>query len=346
MHASPSNLSRPSSRLGHWIRHLLGLVISSACIAFIAWHIDLNEFLKAIAIFKWPWLVFGFAALTLGYCMRILRWALLLRAAGAPVAPGRCAAPFLGSIALNNVLPMRLGDVVRALVFPQSLGIGKLTATGSLLMERLVDLLTLLIALAVGLAFSAITQPPAWLPGMAVSLAIMGGAGLLAVFLFSGPLARWMGRLAEQSATARRQRILSALKTLLSGFEAMSRPWILAGLFGLSAAVWAGESGLFWALLQGFGFNAAPSIGIMVMAIATLSTLVPSSPGYVGPFHIAAYAAVSMLGGTPEQAASYAVLAHLGVWAPTTVAGALAILFNPQLFGRAKLESLSSPPIS
>ena len=68
------------------------------------------------------------------------------------------------------------------------------------------------------------------------------------------------------------------------------------------------------------------------MAIATLATLVPSSPGYVGPFHLAAFAGITFLGGTNEQAASFAVLSHLGVWVPTTLAGAVAIASTPDMF--------------
>jgi uncharacterized membrane protein YbhN (UPF0104 family) len=74
------------------------------------------------------------------------------------------------------------------------------------------------------------------------------------------------------------------------------------------------------------------------MAITTLSTLVPSSPGYVGPFHLAAFTAVSMLGGSDAQAASFAVLVHLALWIPTSLVGALAIWSRPQLFRAARAK--------
>jgi hypothetical protein len=80
------------------------------------------------------------------------------------------------------------------------------------------------------------------------------------------------------------------------------------------------------------------------MSIATLSTLVPSSPGYVGPFHLAAFTAVSLIGGTAAQAGSFAVLAHLALWLPTTAAGAIAILFRPELFRSARKVSAAELP--
>jgi uncharacterized membrane protein YbhN (UPF0104 family) len=107
----------------------------------------------------------------------------------------------------------------------------------------------------------------------------------------------------------------------------------------LSAIVWAGEAGLFWAMFQGLDLHASYASALMVMAIATLSTLVPSSPGYVGPFHLAAFAAVRALGGSDAQAASFAVLSHLSLWLPTTVAGGIAILLNPKLFASRNRES-------
>ena len=328
-------------RLRNWQRNLVGIAISCACLGFIALRIDLNEVRDSISHFQWIYLFWGILSLAGGYAIRIVRWSALLRAAGAHISPFACTAPFLGSIALNNPLPMRGGDDVRALVFPSAIGIGRTTATGSLVMERLVDLMTLLACLAIGLAISLKAQLPEWLATTAVSLAITGGIALTLVFLYSGRLSRWCAELASVYMAREglgRGHILKILGNLLGSFDAMSRLPVLISLSALSILVWVGEAGLFWALLSGFGLDAGPETAVIVMAIVTLSTLVPSSPGYVGPFHLAAYAAITMLGGTPGQAASFAVVSHLGVWLPTTLAGALAILLNPRLFGGIKAK--------
>lgn len=338
----------PNSRVGkNWKRNLIGILISVLCLGFIAWKINFAELKSALATFQWNYLILGLLSLVFGYTMRIVRWSSMLRAAGAKVLVSACVAPFLGSIAMNNTLPMRVGDVMRALVFPSAIGVGKTTATGSLVMERLVDLMTLLACLMIGLALSPRAHLPEWLAATSVTLALSGGVTLALVFLFSGRLSRLFSSLATRpnaDQTSGSGRIYSTLGELLSSFNAMSRLPVLVSLSGLSVFVWMGEAGLFWALLRGFGLDAGPETAIIVMAIATLSTLVPSSPGYVGPFHLAAYAAISMLGGTSGQAASFAIVSHLAVWLPTTLAGAIAILLNPQLFGgvKAKAATLKS----
>jgi uncharacterized protein (TIRG00374 family) len=259
----------------------------------------------------------------------------MLRASGAPVTFLRCVAPFLGSITLNNVLPLRLGDVVRALVFPQSMGISRTIATSSLVMERLIDLMTLLVCFAIGIfALQGVAIPPD-LAKSALVLAIIGGIVLIAGFVLSGPLGKYFVALSErgQGTVAK---VLGTIGALLTGFNAMSRPRTLLAVFALSMLVWLAEAGMFYFVLLGAGVPASPLVGLLVMSVATLATLVPSSPGYVGPFHLAAFTAVSLVGGTAAQAGSYAIIVHLALWIPTTLAGAVAIWTRPKLFGTAK----------
>ncbi|MCX7320340.1 MAG: lysylphosphatidylglycerol synthase transmembrane domain-containing protein [Hyphomicrobiales bacterium] len=317
------------------LQTIIGVVISICCIAFMVWRIDFRQVGIAIASFHWPYLLVGLAALLVGYTARILRWSLMLRATGA-VAPFRvCAAPFLGSIALNNVLPARLGDVVRALVFPSALGITKTVSTGSLVLERLTDLASVLCFLMIAIIWHPEVAIPDTMKWSAAALVVFTLAGLVVVVLLSGPLSRMCMRLSESSfgrSSALLNKVLGASGLLLVSFGAMSRLRVFAPVLLLSAIVWAGEAGLFWSFLAGFDITFSLASAALVMGIATLATLVPSSPGYVGPFHLAAYAATTILGSSADVAASFAVLAHAGIWLPTTLAGAVAILANPRLF--------------
>jgi uncharacterized protein (TIRG00374 family) len=320
---------------GGWLKHAIGLAITVLCVVVIARMVNLNEVLDALEHFHWPYMVLGIAFLAFGYCLRIRRWSMLLSATGVPITFRNCVAPFLGSIALNNILPLRVGDVVRALVFPTAMGVSRTTATSSLLMERLIDLMTLLCCLAVGLfAIQSAVVPP-MIANSAVSLAITGGIVLAAGFLFSGAIARQLDRQAS-TRTGKVVNVLGTVASLFEGFAAMARPRALLLTLLISMLVWVGESGLFYFVMLGLGLPATPLMALLVMAIATLSTLVPSSPGYVGPFHLAAFAAISLVGGTAAQAGSYAVLCHLALWLPTTLAGAVAILIRPGLFRNAR----------
>lgn len=325
-----------------WGKHLLGGGITLLCLFVFFRQVNFSDVLDALTNFQWGYLVLGVTSLAIGYALRIIRWSMMLRATGACTTFGNCSAPFLGSIALNNVLPLRLGDVVRALVFPKSMGITKTTATSSLIVERLIDLMTLLASLAIGLfAIQAIAIPEE-LKTSAVSLAAIGGVVLAMGFLFSGSLARLFAKLAEtaKDTNSGLSRLYKMVAGLLHGFDTMSRPRLLFAMLAVSMLVWVGEAGLFYFVLLGTGVDGSPLVALLVMAVATLSTLVPSSPGYVGPFHLAAFTAISLVGGTASQAGSYAVIVHLALWLPTTIAGALAIWTRPELFRAAKSQAI------
>jgi glycosyltransferase 2 family protein len=173
-----------------WLKHVVGALITVLCVVVIARQVKLADLMAAIEHFQWPYLVLGIGMLACGYALRVLRWSLLLGATGTPVTFGNCAAPFLGSIALNNVLPLRVGDLVRAFVFPVAMGVPKTTATSSLVMERLIDLMTLLCCLAIGLFAIRTAQVPPMISESALTLAVVGGVTLTLCFLFSGALAR------------------------------------------------------------------------------------------------------------------------------------------------------------
>lgn len=324
----------------NWSRAILGVGVSILCLFVIVRQVDFADVADALAAFEWPFLIFGVASLAVGYILRISRWSLLLRATGAATTPWNCAAPFLGSIALNNVLPFRIGDVIRALVFPKAMGITKTVATSSLLIERLIDVMTLLVCLAVGLFAVQTLDIPSPLLDAAVVLAIVGSFALIFSILFSTNIGLFFDRLSAPNhageTDGRLNKVYALVGGLLQNFGAMSQPRVLLSVIALSLLVWVSEAGLFYFVLLGFGFEAGPSLALLVMSIATFATLVPSSPGYVGSFHLAAFMAISLVGGSATQAGSYAVLVHLALWLPTTAAGAISILLVPELFHRQK----------
>lgn len=322
-----------------WFKHAIGAGVTIACLLVIVRQVDVGEVLRAASDFQWTYLLPGIASLAAGYALRIARWSMLLRATGAAATFRNCSVPFLGSIALNNVFPLRMGDVVRALVFPMSMGITRTVATASLVMERLIDLTTLLACFAVGFLAVQKLEVPQPIRQSAVYLSIFTATALVCGLLFSADLGRFFFAKVGESANAgdpRLVRVYSTIGGLLTGFGTMARPRVLAGAVVLSLMVWVGEAGLFYFMLLGFGMEATATMALLVMAVATLSTLAPSSPGYIGPFHLAAFMAISSMGGTSAQAGSYAVLVHLALWLPTTLAGAIAIASSPNLFRAAK----------
>jgi len=327
------------------LRLLVGCALSAVCLYFVFRNIKFAEVGHALETFAWPWLLVGVASLAVGYTGRILRWRILLQACGPKVSVAACASPFLASIALNNVLPFRLGDVVRALVFPTALGVTRTDATATLVLERLVDLLTLLLCLAIAASFFPKGALPAAVVDIVLVLAIVGSIALACLMFLTGlmlRIIRWVAGLLEGKVPAL-ARIVLAIAALVESLQAISRVRTVLAALLISFVAWAGELGLYLALMQGIGMAFSLPGGLLLMSMATIATLVPSSPGYVGPYHLAAFTAANLMGGTATQAMTLAVLCHLGVWLPTTIAGATVMLFNRNLFRAARAQASRAP---
>ncbi|HEY9133950.1 MAG TPA: lysylphosphatidylglycerol synthase transmembrane domain-containing protein, partial [Dyella sp.] len=292
------------------LRLVVGCILSAGCLYFVFRNIKLNEVLLALSEFRWPYLVIGIVLLAIGYTARIARWRMLLEACGPRVTLRACASPFLASIALNNVLPFRVGDVVRALVFPATLGVTKTSATATLVLERLVDLLTLLLCLALAASFFPKGALPTPIIDAVVTLAILGCAALLCLMLLTGLVIRAIRSLARQledKADGRIGDILEAAAELGQALKSISRFRTVVAAIAISFIAWAGELGLYLMLMQGAGMAFSLPGGLLLMSMATIATLAPSSPGYVGPYHLAAFTAVHLMGGPSAQAMTMAV---------------------------------------
>lgn len=332
----------PAKGKGGIVRLVVGCVLSTICLYFVFRNIKFEEVGRALATFHWPYLIAGIASLAVGYTARIIRWKLLLEACGPRVTAAACASPFLASIALNNVLPFRLGDVVRALIFPAALGVTKTGATATLVLERLVDLLTLLLCLALAAPFFPKEALPASVVDIVIVLAVLGSTALLGLILFAGlvvHLIRWLAGRIEGKAPDKIVGILRAIGDLGEALQSISRMRTILAALAISFVAWAGELGLYLALMQGIGMTFSLPGGLLLMSMATIATLVPSSPGYVGPYHLAAFTAANLMGGSSTQAMTLAVLCHLGVWLPTTIAGAIVMIFNRNLFQAARNQA-------
>jgi uncharacterized membrane protein YbhN (UPF0104 family) len=124
-------------------------------------------------------IVLGLIALAGGFFIRIVRWWTMLRTFEPALRLGTCARPFLLSLAINNTMPLRAGDVVRAVGFRTALRSPRMRVVGTLLIERVLDLFVLVTLFFIG--WFAI--PHGVIPRPFITAAGVLGTGALAALL-------------------------------------------------------------------------------------------------------------------------------------------------------------------
>lgn len=308
-------------------------MLSLLCLSLIVLNLNLEDVFNHLLHFNYKFTLFALISLSIGYFFRIVRWQKLLIAAGNKLSLIQCFTPFMASVALNNILPLRGGDVIRVIVFPSLMSISKTDSASTLIAERTFDLLLLLFLILVGFSFDWSNAVEFHKLFVLIFVLI-----LLVIFFFgSTSVSRKIETFIEKKKRNKNSpKIIISfsekLFQLTNNFKYFSKknnffPALISSVF-----IWIAESFVFYFIMLGFNFDANISSAFIVMAFSTLSTLIPSSPGYFGPFHLAAYTSLLMYGYDSDISGSYAFFIHLILWLPTTLAGIIAMLFNPRFF--------------
>ncbi len=327
---------------------LVRVVASLAVTAFFGWlllrSVDVTAVGAALGQVGGFTVLIGIACIACGYTLRIIRWWLMLRAVAPGVHFSACTRPFLVSTALNNLLPLRAGDAVRVMGFRRQLDAPGMRVLGTLVIERLLDVMVLLALFFIGVQFiPADAVPPAFVTAAAVAV---GMASLGLVALVAGfPLIKRAAERTLSTALARESALGPALarhvRHLLELLDSLRSPGLTAQLLLLSVAVWAFEGGVFVAAARGLGLAVHPGGPWFALSTGTLATVLPSSPGYVGTFDYFVVLGLTAYGAGSVEAAGFAVLVHGLLWLPLTVAG-LVFLIAPG----ARTQTSSSPGAS
>jgi uncharacterized protein (TIRG00374 family) len=276
-------------------------------------------------------LVLGLVALAGGFFIRIVRWWTMLRALEPALPLRACARPFLLSLAINNTMPLRAGDVVRAVGFREALQSPVMRVVGTLFIERVLDLFVLVALFFVGL----LAVPRGVIPRPFVTTAaLLGAVALVAllVLVFSPGVLRALADRAAASRMLRDRswtpRLREAAHRLVDTFALVRSPARATRLLSLSVLAWLLEGAMYACAAWALHVGGSPIAPWFAAATGTLATLIPSSPGYVGTFDYFAILGLTAFGAHRVAATAFAVVVHLMLWLPVTVVGA-AFLVAP-----------------
>ncbi len=306
-----------------------GLVLAGVFLWLTLRHVDGASLGAAMRQLSPAWMVAAPVMLALGYGCRVLRWRMMLRPHNPELGFGRCGVALVASIAVNNLLPLRAGDVLRCFGFSGWLKVSPGPVLATVLVERLLDLSTLVLALALALWWFA-------LDGAALGLArsgsvILGTIGATAFLLLWRPqllipLFAGVMRLAAGIGSATSAKAEAIISPLLATLISLSGRRAMPSLMGWSALVWLFEGATYWTVARAMTALPLPGASWLVMPVGTLSTLLPSTPGHVGTFDYFAQTAAMAVGNPLAEATAFILIVHVALWLPTTVTGGICLV--------------------
>jgi uncharacterized protein (TIRG00374 family) len=325
-----------------WLRLAIGIVVS---LFFLYWALSLvgnvREAVASLQGANYWFLLPALVAYFAGVWLRAVRWHYLLRPVKS-LSPGRLFPVVVIGYMANDVLPARLGELVRAYVLGEQEGVPKTTTLGTIVVERLFDGLAMLIFVALVALVVPLNAQIAQIFRIGAILFIAVLVALFAIGSSRPRAVRLIEGVEKILPDSLRGKVGATADRFLQGMDALQSAHLSAMVLALSLGAWLCEATMYAIVALGFGLGLGFPAYMLTTAVANLGAMVPAAPGYVGTFDFGALASLRLFNASPGQAAGYVLVLHLALLAPVTLLG-FYYLWRANLSLRT-LGQLTRPP--
>jgi uncharacterized protein (TIRG00374 family) len=296
----------------HAVRSLLvaaGLVVTAVCTYIAVRGVELDEAGHALAHCDLTWLVPTAIVFSAAIWLRAVRWWAVFVPEKRPPLRALTRALFIGFF-FNNILPARAGEAARIIALHRATGTPRAEAIGTVVVERVFDVLSLLILL---FASYPLLPQVSWLR----TGALFGAVALVALAALVYVLVRCDERAVRWLLSPLRRlpgvpdRIEHAVVNATRGLTAIRDPRVALRGMAITLASWIGLGVSYWILMFSFSLDLPIVAGILVTVAINLSLVLPSSPAALGVFEAATVIALRAFDVPQAEALSYALVLHL-----------------------------------
>ncbi len=300
------------------IKYALSILLTFVFLYFAYRGTDLAKLMSILSQANYLWALSLFPILMASHMFRTWRWKYLLLPVKERMRFRNLWSALCVGYMLNNILP-KVGEVVRPLAIGKMEGISRSAAFGTLIVERIFDILSFLIMVAfLPLLYSGpLLEVFPWLrqTGLWITAITLVSLGIAAFFMVRRDIVvRILDAITRRFSPPRAQRISHIIHSFLDGFLFLKQPRQYGRIIVLSALVW----GLYFVMtyLPFYAFGMTERYGldfraaIVVQTISSIGYMAPT-PGATGPYHYFTVQTLTKLYGVDDEVArSYATVTH------------------------------------
>lgn len=336
-----------------YYKHALILLVTVALVVVFLRQADLSAVASELAQARPGPVALAFLASIATFIFRTLRWQYLLQ----PIGAVRFAPAFRATVigfGANALLPGRIGEILRPYLLARREGLDATAAFATIILERALDLITLLVLFALSLVL--LDPQFAVTDGQTLGAVQLGGAlaagaslvGLVVAFLFAGHAER-VGLVTERLTRRLPARVgrlaVKVVSAFGQGFSVLRSPVALGAALLWSVAVWLSIALTTYAMARAFDIGLPMAGSFTVLMFLAVGVSVPT-PGSVGAFHEALrLALVSLYAADNDRAVACAVALHALSFIPVSVAGAVLLAREGlTLRGLGEITRSGAPP--
>lgn len=322
------------------IKLIIGIAISAIGLLYAFREMNFNELFENLSQTHMSYVFLSMIIMVASVALRAYRWQLML----IPIQ-SISFKPLFGSTMIgyfgNGVLPFRLGEILRAYAISKSNSITASSAFGTIIMERLLDLIGLAVAMIFFAYFSPLME---WSGSILIGLSVITFGGLVFIIWlgkshsnFHEKVVHW--KIFEKSSG---KKLLSIIQNVINGLVSIRKTKHSFQLVILTLVLWILYYICTALVVIAIGIDMSWVATGIVLIATTLAISVPSAPGYVGTYHAATvYVLVNIFNAGLTESQAFAVLIHAVGFIPLVLIGFIYFLRSSIHFKDVKTEDIT-----
>ncbi len=301
-----------------YFRFILGVMVGAALLFLSIKNVSWSEVKGELQSITYAWIVFAFFLYWIELTLRVVRWRALLSQLKPPVSVYKVTIAFISGYAANNVLPAKLGEAFRADLLGRLANVSRLTAFGSIIVERLFDMVLILGMTAWGVLFVTTTQLDA-MENVTKALSILVVPITLLAILVYFLVARKNNYL-----NVRLKALGVKVQNLMQGLHVLEDSSIYLKLLSTTLAIWILNCIVIWSILMALDVQLDINQTILLIGITGISAAIPAAPASIGTLQYAFYISSVLFEFSSSAALVAATIVQLVLLGSATVVGAVA----------------------
>ena len=312
------------------VKVALGLAISAGFLYFAFRGVDLDELWEHVRRANYLWLLGVAVATTYSNWVRAQRWELFFRHLKRISHYSLFRSTMIG-LAANNVMPLRMGEAVRAYSISKKEGIPFATTFTTVILERMLDIVMVLVFLALALFLVPIPDRIDAQIGGALRLLSAATAGMIGVIVFlffkRELMVRWVHACLKPLPSRIAEPFQRLFHAFMAGLEALTDKRQLLSLLAYSLWLWTCFIVAFWCGAKSLNLDVTHDLPMMrasllSVALVAVFIMIPAAPGFVGTFQAGCIVALGVFGVPKGEALSFSLLIHAIQFISVNILGA------------------------
>jgi uncharacterized protein (TIRG00374 family) len=316
------------------IRIAASLAVGILLLIALVWWTGIDKIGAAIGSASPLWLAASAAVILPAYILRAIRWKLLLYPVKKNIRVSNTFWSTAVGFMVNTLIPVRLGEFVRAYILGEKEGTGFAPGLSSIVVERTLDLIGLL---SIGIVTMLLVSAQAGLSGLVVNIFTAVAvfiAVILAVIIVGvkkeDSIIRLLTRITSKIPLVKKytNRIADFASSLIKGLQGLSQnPKMFVTNISLTWILWLIHTSAIYLTFTAFNYPISFVAAILGGVLMSLSHILPATPGYVGSYE-AFWAVIFFSLGVPENLLlATAVISHLVGLLPIVILGCISVVW-------------------